>query len=81
MENTENGNAGPAVRMEPANSSGPSIDLSSLQAVDSLRIAQTCIERAQDRLRYGRRQEAEEAISFLDEASQLIEKARAAGQG
>jgi len=80
MENT-NGDASPAGGMESADSSGQATDLPGVQLLDPLRYAETSIERAQDRLRYGRRQEAEEAITLLDEALFGIRAAKAHGEG
>jgi len=80
MENM-NGNTGAAVGVVAADSGSATDDRFGVQIVDPLRYAETCVERAQDRLRYGRRQEAEEAISILDEARFGIAAARAAGQG
>jgi len=79
MENI-NGDSGPTVGMESANSSGQATDSASI-GVDPLDFAETCIERAQDRLSYGRRQEAEEALKLLSEARFGIAAARASREG
>lgn len=71
METTD-GNTSPAGRLESANGSSSATDLAGLSLSERIDLAQTLIERAQDRLRYGRRQEAEEAISFLTEAREVI---------
>lgn len=80
MENI-NGDAGPSIGLESANSSSAAADLPVLQILNPLVFAETCIERAQDLLRYGRRQEAEEAIKHLDEARFGIQAARAPREG
>lgn len=71
METTD-GNTSPAGRLESANGSSSATDLAGLSLSERIDLAQTLIERAQDRLRYGRRQEAEEAICFLTEAREVI---------
>jgi len=81
MENT-NGDASPSAGLESADSSGAADDRASVQEHgNALEYVATCIERAQDRLRYGRRQEAEEAICFLDGAQRVLTLARAAREG
>lgn len=78
MENID-GNTGTAGRVEPADSS------SAADAVpifgDPIEFVEACIERALDRLTYGRRQEAEEASGLLKDAQAgLLAYRRATGQ-
>lgn len=75
MENTD-GNTSPAVRVESADSSGAPAALDGIQVGDPLAIAEESVARALDRLRYGRRQEAEGAIDQLKEALACIKFAR-----
>lgn len=76
MENID-GNTDTSGGMESADSGSAPVDLASIR--DPLEYADTCIERAQDRLSYGRRQEAEEALVLLAQARFCIKAARAPG--
>lgn len=78
MENID-GTANGAGGLEPADGGSTTADLGCIR--DPLAYADTLIERAQDRLSYGRRQEAEEALKFLSEARFCIKAARAPGEG
>ena len=81
METTEHGDTSSPVGLESADSSGEADAVEFLG--HPLDHAATCIERAQDQLRYGRRQEAEGALILLKDAQACIRLARqgADGQG
>lgn len=72
MQENNDGAASPPGRLESANGSRAADYLASLSISERISLAQALVERAQDRLRYGRRQEAEEAIKFLTEARFVI---------
>jgi len=67
MENI-NGDPSPPERMESADGGGEAIDFDGVSYSDAVTFAQARIERAQAKLRYGRRQEAEDALRLLEEA-------------
>jgi len=78
MENTD-GNASTPGRMESADGS------SEADAVpifgDPLEFVEACLERAIDRLTYGRRQEAEEGLGILKDAQAgILAHRRATGK-
>lgn len=75
MENI-NGDASAPVRLESADAGSEDPDLIGVSWSDPLEFAETCIERAQDSLCYGRRQEAEQALLLLKQARFAIQAAR-----
>lgn len=81
METIEYDNSSPAVRVESADSSRAPDDQFGVWNDDPLRFAQEFLERAQDRLRYGRRQEAEEALELLKDAATCVRYARQSPAG
>lgn len=76
-----NGNADTPSGLESADSGSAADDCGGIRSADPLADAETCLERAEDQLCYGRRQEAEGAIAQVREARKLIAFARTAGQG
>lgn len=67
----------PATGVESADSSGAQLDLDGLQGRECIERAEEALERAKDRLQYGRRQECEEALKDLEQASDFLAAAKA----
>jgi len=70
------GNTSTPSRVESADGGRADADQPGVQDGDSLDLAEGLLTRALERLEYGRRQEAEEAISILSLAREVIRHVR-----
>lgn len=83
MENQTNGNADAPTGLVTADAGSPSTYLDSFSRSEQFRLARTSLERAEDILAYGRRQEAEAALEQIREAVSILAhiEARLDGEG